>query len=107
MMGMAGTVNATLITQQFNFTATRIGASAPTDPVIGSATLTYDPMEGDVIDQTTNITLNSLNISLAGTKIAFSFFADEDRLLIGWLRAGATGQQTRTNDYLDARVFSL
>ena len=102
MMGMAGTANATLITQQIDFTASGFPAAAPTDPVIGSVTLTYDPMGGDITNQTTDITLNSLNISIAGTVIAFSYDASSDLLSVGGLVDGA-GVTFGTNDF----VFSI
>ncbi len=99
MMGMAGTAHATLITQQIDFTASGFPASAPTDPVIGSVTLTFDPMGGDITDQTTNIALNTLNISILGSVIAFSYLAANDILFVGGDLNGAGSLKNSTDDF--------
>lgn len=66
---------------------------------MGSVTLTYDPMGGDINGQTTNITLNSLNISIAGTVIAFSYVSASDELRLGGLLNGVLGLAAFTNDF--------
>lgn len=60
-LGFSFRANASLETLTIDFTATGFQAGAPTDPVQGSVTLTLDTAVA-VLDQTTGITLNSLNL---------------------------------------------
>jgi hypothetical protein len=59
--GAAKTANASMITETINFTATGFVTGAPVNPVIGSFTITFDPMV-TVVGQGTTITFNSVNI---------------------------------------------
>ena len=47
--------------------------TAPTDPVTGSFTVTFDPTQGYAGD-TADITLNSLTITTPGSPIAFDYY---------------------------------
>ncbi len=86
-LAVAGAAQAAPITRTYDFNASGFSGGAPTDPVIGSVTVTFDPMGGDVIDQTTDITLNSLNIALDNA-IAFRFLSGLNRLDIGGISVG-------------------
>ncbi len=59
-----------------------------------------DPMGGDITEQTSNIALNSLNISIAGTVIAFSYVSVEDRLIFGGLVNSINHLVGLTNDFV-------
>jgi hypothetical protein len=73
------------------------GGTAPTDPVTGSFTITFDPTK-TYLDSTTGITLGSLNIAL-GSALSFDYSPnsytigvttfDAGELVVGGLDAGA------------------
>jgi hypothetical protein len=93
----AQAANAALVNDLVTFTASgftsAFGQPVPTDPVTGSFTITFDPTQ-TYVDQTSGITLNSLNISL-GSALAFDYsptgntHGDADELVVGGLQAGA------------------
>jgi hypothetical protein len=93
-LGFSLRANASLETITIDFTASGFQAGAPVDPVQGSVTLTLDTAVA-VADQTTGITLNSLNLQL-DSPIAFQYEPlalgnSVDILEIGGLFAGAAG----------------
>jgi hypothetical protein len=72
----------------------------PADPVIGSFTVTFDPALGVIVNQTTGISVNNLNLSV-GSPIAFSYSAaNTDELQIGGLNQGTGGLTEGVNDFL-------
>src|ERR1700722_17540256 len=88
LMG-AGAAKAALVNDLVTFTGSGItsafGQAVPTDPVTGSFTITFDPTL-TYVDQTTGITLNSLNISLVS---ALSFDYSPNSYTIGATTFGA------------------
>jgi len=93
-LGFSFRANASLETITIDFTASGFTPAAPVDPVQGSVTLTLDPTV-QVVNQTTDITLNSLNIQL-NSPIAFEYHPVAlgnavDTLVIGGVNAGAAG----------------
>jgi hypothetical protein len=93
----AQAADAALVHDLVTFTASgftsAFGQPVPSDPVTGSFTITFDPTQ-TYVDQTSGITLNSLNISL-GSALAFDYsptgntHGDADELVVGGLQAGA------------------
>ena len=93
----AQAANAALVYDLVTFTASgfssAFGQPVPTDPVTGSFTIAFDPTL-TYVDQTSGITLKSLNISL-GSALAFDYsptgntHGDADELVVGGLQAGA------------------
>ena len=83
-LGAAVDADAVSITRTFQFTATSFNpATAPVTTVTGSATVTFDPMGGDVFNQKGGITLHSLNVSL-GEVVGFNYRpASSDAMTIG------------------------
>ena len=78
--------NAATITRQFDFNYASFSGGAPTDPVSGSVTVVWDNSVGGV-NQTTGITLNSLNIPF-GFTIGFDYQLMTDTMLIGGYGVG-------------------
>ncbi len=76
--------------------------TAPTDPVTGSFTVTFDPTQGYAGD-TADITLNSLTITTPGSPIAFDYYTSYpgggDLMYVGGTNAGVNGCQFNTNDF--------
>lgn len=98
----AGSAQAAVITRSFAFQASGftnlVGAlPAPTDPVIGQVTVTFDTAVS-VVDVTTGITLDSLNIAL-GSPISYQYGAVNGTMFIGGLDDGAGGTSTFRNDF--------
>ena len=87
--------NASLVTEFVKFTATDFSFDPPFTTVEGSFTVTYDPT---VLydDETSGITLNSLNIEL-GSPLAFSYH--NHSLQVGGLNAGVIGVDPGTDDF--------
>jgi PEP-CTERM motif len=93
----AQAANAALVNDLVTFTASgftsAFGQPVPTDPVTGSFTITFDPTQ-TYTDETSGITLKSLNISL-GSALAFDYSptgntnGDADELVVGGLQTGA------------------
>lgn len=93
-LGFSLRANAALETLTIDFTASGFPAGAPVDPVQGSVTLTLDTTVA-VGNQTTDITLNSLNLQL-NSPIAFQYEPLAlgnaiDTLVIGGYNGGAAG----------------
>jgi hypothetical protein len=79
---LPATTQATPITGTYGFSYSGFNAGAPVDPVVGSITVTFDPAGGDIQEQTSGISLNSLNIPL-GSAIGFSYVTSSDALIFG------------------------
>lgn len=100
----ASAASATPITRVFDFTASGFTSdfgppmAAPTDPVVGSFEITFDPAAGDVFDVTTGISLRSLNIPL-GSPLAYTYFSGPDVLRVGGLSFGVSGVLFASNDF--------
>ena len=76
--GWSAGVTAAPITRSFEFTATGLvnqnfdpADFPPVDPVIGSVTLTFDPMRPAVVDQAAGILDFAINIAVA-SPVGFS-----------------------------------
>jgi hypothetical protein len=99
---LAGSASATVLSHTYSFTVWDLtnyeGDVPPVDPVIGSVALTLDTSQ-TVIDQTTGITLKSLNIAL-GSPIAFTYYSDGDFLLIGGLQNTVSSVEGQSDDFL-------
>lgn len=96
---------ATPITRTFNVSSDNYsigflhGTAAPVDPVNLSITVTFDPAV-DVTDQTAGITLNSTNLTLDASPIAFNFVSALDQLQFGLLEnGGVAGISPTSNDF--------
>ena len=76
LMFIQASANASLITRTYDFSV-EMEPSAPDSPVTGSVTITFDPTGGSLLNQTTGIILNDLNISL-GSAISFDYDANND-----------------------------
>ena len=102
LLAGARPAEATVIAKTFIFSASSFSPAAPTTPVNGSVTVTWNNAADIPTDTTAGITLNSLNISL-GSAIAFNYFVASgpftDLLLIGGLANGAGGINAGTNDF--------
>lgn len=102
-LASAAPAAATVITRTYDFSGNNLvpffgSDPAPTDPVQGQITVTFDTAV-DVFDVTSGIALNSLNIPL-GSAIAFTYSSSVDTLEIGGAASGGTGFiQTGTNDF--------
>ena len=74
--------------------------AAPFNPVIGSFTVTFDPALGTIVNQTSGITVNSLNVTV-GSPIAFSYSrANTDEVQIGGVDQGTGGLTDGLSDFL-------
>lgn len=94
------------ITRTYGFTVVNVhdqtGNNVPTpvNPVAGSITITYDPGLGTITNQTTGITVHSLNVPVA-SPIAFSYSAaNTDEIQIGGLDQGTGGLTDGVADFL-------
>lgn len=102
MLLVSGT-NAQSITRTFDFTASHFfnffdaSLHAPVDPVIGSATISFD-RSLLVEDKTTGIKLNNINIML-GSHIAYSYYPTYDELRFGGINVGVSGAAGSTDDF--------
>lgn len=96
--------NAGLITQQFSITAQDMSFgfvnhnTAPTDPLLVTATLTFDPSL-TVTDVTSGISLDSINIALDSSSFAFSYDSTSDLLSLGLLENGTDTVVAGTKDF--------
>lgn len=83
----ASVANATLITQTFDFEADM--GSGPTDPVVGSATLTLDPMGPAVFEQLVDaIMLTIGSKTYLPSEVGFNYDSTSESLQIGGLIKG-------------------
>jgi hypothetical protein len=80
------TVTDTVTFNTSNFVSSPNSVKAPTDPVIGAFTITFDPTL-NYPDTTDGITLDSLNIKL-GSALSFNYSSATDRLAVGGIQAG-------------------
>ncbi len=85
----ATSAQASIITLNFDFTASGFAAGAPADPVVGSFSLTFDNA-ADITDATAGLMLTGLNLDL-GSVPAFTYDQVDDLLFIGGLESGADG----------------
>jgi hypothetical protein len=92
-----GSAHASVITLEYDFSASGFGVGAPVDPVTGSFSVTFDNT-ADLVDVTMGISLTDLNIDL-GSAPAFSYSQFSDSLLIGGLESGVNLIQPGTNDF--------
>jgi hypothetical protein len=77
--------------------------SPPVDPVTGSFSFTYDPLQS--YSGSTDVVLNLLNINL-GSTLAFNYDPVAKRVTIGGDQVGVTGIQSGSNDiYLRVDLF--
>ena len=101
LLAGARPAEATVIAKTFIFSASSFSPAAPTTPVNGSVTVTWNNAANILTDTTAGITLNNLNISL-GSAIAFNYFvaagALTDVLVIGGIANGVLGVSAGTND---------
>lgn len=114
--GIATVSSAATVTDSVSFSATGfttgVGSGpAPTDPVTGSFTITFDPTQ-TYTDTTAGITLNSLNIAL-GSQLGFYYSPtgpNANELFVGGTQDGVCCVQispTLYNDfYLHITNFS-
>jgi hypothetical protein len=94
------------ITRTYDFTVINVhdqsgnNVPAPVNPVVGSITITYDPGLGTINNQTTGITVHSLNVPVA-SPIAFSYSAaNTDEIQIGGLDQGTNSLTDGVADFL-------
>jgi hypothetical protein len=95
LFSIAGQASATTYTISFDASGfqSAYGQAVPTDPVIGSATVTFDPTQ-TYYNETAGITLNSINITLDSTALEFDYspvattFADTSSVVAGELIIG-------------------
>jgi hypothetical protein len=94
------------ITRTYDFTVVNVhdqtgnNVPAPANPVVGSITITYDPALGTIVNQTTGITVHSLNVAVA-SPIAFSYSAaNTDEIQIGGHDGGTGGLTDGVADFL-------
>jgi hypothetical protein len=97
-----GTADASLIMRTFTFTGSDFidllkSNTAPTSPVIGSVTVTFDPTVPET-DDTTGVVLNSLNVALT-SPISFDYFNATDQIIFGGLQFGAAVEGTGFDDF--------
>jgi hypothetical protein len=100
-LSMVSQAGASLVTDFVSFSASGFtsvptGTTALTDPVTGSFTITFDPTLSYTND-TADITLNSLNISL-GSALSFSYTSST--LTLGGLDGGAGAMLATTDDFV-------
>lgn len=93
---------AATVIQTFNFVASDFvsmnSVAAPTDPVVGSFTVEFDPDVGGYWDSTTGLTVNYLNIPyISGAGFSDGF--TPNGLVIGGLSAGVTGMSMANMDF--------
>ena len=92
------------ITRTYDFMVNNVqdqtGVPPPINPVVGSVTVAFDPALGLINNQTSGITVNSLNVPVA-SPIAFSYSAaNTDELQIGGLDQGTSQLTEGVNDFL-------
>ena len=100
IMLQATFANAALITVNVSFSVGGFGPGAPVDPVIGSYSVTFDPDDGAVEDESSGASLNSLNIAL-DSPFVFTYIPASDFLIVGGSNGGAAAIQISpfTNDF--------
>jgi hypothetical protein len=103
---LAAPVHAAPITRTYDVVVNNVhdqsnnNVPAPVTQVAGSFTVTFDPALGTIVDQTSGITVNSLNVTV-GSPIAFSYSAaNSHELQIGGLDQGTNGLTDGVSDFL-------
>lgn len=92
------------IPRTYDFTVNNVrdttgNVAPPFNPVVGSITVTFDPALGVIVNQITDITVPSLNVTVA-SPIAFSYSAaNTDELQIGGLDQGTGALTTGVSDF--------
>jgi hypothetical protein len=96
----AATVTDRVTFSASNFVSSPNSVQAPTDPVTGAFTITFDPTLNHP-DTTDGIALNSLNIML-GSALSFNYNATTDILAVGGIEAGTDTVQLgpATDDFV-------
>lgn len=89
---------ASIITLNYDFSASGFFPVGPVDPLMGTVALSFDNTL-DHLDETTGITISSLNIPL-GSVPAFTYYQAFDELIFGGVFDGANGVLQGTNDFL-------
>jgi hypothetical protein len=99
LFALAGQVQAATLTRTFDFIGTGpfFPDPAPTDPMTGSFTVTFDPTLA-VTDQTAGVTLHALNVS-ADSQIGYDYDPVLDRLTVGGMENGAAAVFGFSNDW--------
>lgn len=109
MLGLlSAPVQATPITRTYEFTATDWFIQPPTPPVgtlVGSVTLTFDTDDTSLTEQTSDILLNSLNVTLGSTlgflydPTGFASATGIESLFIGGVSNGVGTVTPGENDF--------
>ena len=99
VLGMtAASAQASIITLNFDFTASNFDPVAPVDPVTGSVSLTFDN-EIAHFDDTSGISFANLNFVLDSAP-AFLYLGDPvDTIVVGGLETGSGSVSPFTNDF--------
>ncbi|HEY2616572.1 MAG TPA: PEP-CTERM sorting domain-containing protein [Acetobacteraceae bacterium] len=106
VLALAVPAAAAPITRTYDVTVNNVhdltgnNVAAPFNPVVGSFTVTFDPALLTIVNQTSGITVNSLNLTVA-SPIAFSYSAaNTDEVQIGGLDQGTGGLTDGLSDFL-------
>ena len=90
--------HADMMSYYVTFSASGFPTGAPVDPVVGSFTITFDPTQS-YTEETSGITLNSLNINL-GSEFGFDYApAPTPIIIVGGIRTGVHGITPGTDDF--------
>ena len=99
MLGMtAASAQASVITLNFDFTASNFDPVAPVDPVTGSVSLTFDNAVSH-FDETSGISFANLNIDVDSVPALFYLGAPVDTVVLGGLATGAGLVSPLDNDF--------
>jgi hypothetical protein len=74
--------NAAVVTKSYSITATNFESGAPTDPVTGIFTFTFDNAAPITLPSPAGLTLTGFNVPYAGPAL-FSFTRGSDMLIVG------------------------
>jgi hypothetical protein len=74
--------NAAVVTKSYSITATNFESGAPTDPVTGIFTFTFDNAAPITLPSLAGLTLTGFNVPYAGPAL-FSFTKGSDMLIVG------------------------
>lgn len=96
LMTLAEPTMATVISHTYAFTASGFVADAPIQTIAGSFTIAFDN-SNDILDTTSGLTVNSLNIAVDGA-VAYKYEKTGDLLLIGGTEGGAGARFNNVND---------
>ena len=100
-LGFSEPGSASVVTHTYSFMASDfLPAGAPTDPVIGSFTLSFDPTGPDVTESQVGIHLNSINIQFSGLDISYNYLSGPQDLVVGGIQDGTDQFQSGTNDFV-------